>query len=80
MGIMPLYIIGRLDFAGGWSDTPPISYEQGGKVVPVAISINEKVALTESLSVRAYSPIHVMSLRVYIGLSILYANRTQRVH
>lgn len=30
----------RLDLAGGWSDTPPICYEQGGAVLNVAIKIN----------------------------------------
>ncbi|RUS23065.1 ribosomal protein S5 domain 2-type protein [Endogone sp. FLAS-F59071] len=27
----------RIDFAGGWTDTPPITYEHGGKVVNIAI-------------------------------------------
>ncbi|RUP46217.1 hypothetical protein BC936DRAFT_147203 [Jimgerdemannia flammicorona] len=30
----------RIDFAGGWTDTPPITYEHGGKVVNVAIKVN----------------------------------------
>jgi galactokinase/mevalonate kinase-like predicted kinase len=30
----------RLDFAGGWSDTPPISTEVGGTVVNAAITLN----------------------------------------
>lgn len=30
----------RLDFAGGWSDTPPISTELGGTVVNAAITLN----------------------------------------
>jgi hypothetical protein len=29
----------RFDLAGGWSDTPPISYERGGAVVNVALTI-----------------------------------------
>ncbi|XP_047135189.1 L-fucose kinase isoform X1 [Hydra vulgaris] len=33
---------GRLDIAGGWSDTPPICYEQGGLVVSLGIMIDEK--------------------------------------
>ena len=36
--------IGRLDWSGGWSDTPPISFEQGGKAVTFAVSVNKKVA------------------------------------
>ena len=30
----------RLDFSGGWSDTPPISTELGGTVVNAAITLN----------------------------------------
>ncbi|KAL5013089.1 hypothetical protein ScPMuIL_011640 [Solemya velum] len=32
----------RIDVAGGWSDTPPITYEHGGAVVTVALMINGK--------------------------------------
>ncbi|CEL98093.1 unnamed protein product [Vitrella brassicaformis CCMP3155] len=30
----------RLDLGGGWSDTPPMSYEYGGKVTTVAIKVD----------------------------------------
>lgn len=30
----------RLDFAGGWSDTPPICTERGGTVINAAITLN----------------------------------------
>ncbi|XP_064098550.1 L-fucose kinase-like isoform X1 [Macrobrachium nipponense] len=30
----------RLDLAGGWSDTPPVCYEQGGAVLNVAVKVN----------------------------------------
>lgn len=30
----------RLDLAGGWSDTPPICYEQGGAVLNVAVKVS----------------------------------------
>lgn len=32
----------RLDFGGGWSDTPPYSQERGGKVLNVAIDLDGK--------------------------------------
>lgn len=32
----------RLDLSGGWSDTPPITYEHGGAVTGVSITINGK--------------------------------------
>lgn len=30
----------RIDLSGGWSDTPPICYEQGGAVVNLALKIS----------------------------------------
>ena len=33
----------RIDVSGGWSDTPPITYEHGGAVTMVALLINGKV-------------------------------------
>ncbi|XP_022083958.1 L-fucose kinase-like [Acanthaster planci] len=33
---------GRMDVSGGWSDTPPITYEHGGAVVDAAIRIDGK--------------------------------------
>ena len=32
----------RLDLTGGWTDTPPICYEMGGKVVDLAIQVDGK--------------------------------------
>lgn len=32
----------RIDFSGGWSDTPPISYENGGKVTNMAVKVDGK--------------------------------------
>ena len=33
----------RVDVAGGWSDTPPITYEHGGAVLNVAITVDGQV-------------------------------------
>ena len=33
----------RADLAGGWTDTPPVTYEHGGSVLNVAIKLNGKV-------------------------------------
>lgn len=30
----------RFDLAGGWSDTPPVCYEQGGAVLNIAVKVN----------------------------------------
>ena len=32
----------RIDFAGGWSDTPPICFERGGLVLNAAVTINRQ--------------------------------------
>ena len=32
----------RIDFAGGWSDTPPICYKEGGCVLAAAVTVNGK--------------------------------------
>ena len=39
----------RVDIAGGWTDTPPQAYEQGGAVVTLAIKINNEVIVTWDL-------------------------------
>jgi fucokinase len=36
----------RADFAGGWSDTPPFSIENGGVVLNCAISLNGKLPIS----------------------------------
>ena len=36
----------RADLSGGWSDTPPITYEHGGAVFNVALTIDGKVKLS----------------------------------
>lgn len=35
----------RLDFAGGWTDTPPICFEQGGAVLNAAVTLNQQYPL-----------------------------------
>ncbi|XP_031572889.1 L-fucose kinase-like [Actinia tenebrosa] len=35
----------RIDFSGGWTDTPPIAYEHGGVVTNVAIKLDGKKPL-----------------------------------
>jgi len=33
----------RLDLAGGWSDTPPYTFRHGGKVVNMAVNLNDEL-------------------------------------
>ena len=35
----------RIDISGGWSDTPPITYEHGGAVLNAAIRLDDKVCM-----------------------------------
>lgn len=37
----------RIDVSGGWSDTPPITYEHGGAVATIALLIESKVSGVE---------------------------------
>ena len=39
-------LIARIDLSGGWSDTPPITYEQGGAVLNVAVKLNGQVGFS----------------------------------
>ena len=39
----------RLDLAGGWTDTPPICYEQGGAVLNIAIKVSAPYMLPSKL-------------------------------
>lgn len=34
----------RADLSGGWSDTPPITYEHGGAVCNVALKVDGQVS------------------------------------
>ncbi len=37
---------GRIDLSGGWSDTPPLSYEHGGAVSCLAVTVDGKKPLS----------------------------------
>lgn len=43
----------RIDLQGGWSDTPPICYELGGKVLNVAILVNGQKPIGARLGCRS---------------------------
>ena len=48
------FLSARIDLSGGWSDTPPITYEQGGTVLNVAVKLNGQV-MTSFYSLRIVS-------------------------
>ncbi len=61
----------RLDFAGGWSDTPPICTALGGTVVNAAITLNEQypVQVIAKLSERPVITLTSLDLGQRIELS-----------
>lgn len=51
----------RIDFAGGWSDTPPICFKEGGTVLSAAVSVNGKRPIEVTVSPRADRLVKVIS-------------------
>ena len=57
----------RIDLSGGWTDTPPVSYETGGRVVNIAITVGGEQPLRASARL---IPEFVLKLRTDTGISI----------
>ncbi len=57
----------RIDLSGGWSDTPPISYELGGEVTNLAITLNGQRPIGARVAVLK-EPIVVLQARQANGL------------
>ena len=57
----------RIDIAGGWSDTPPITYEHGGAVINAAIVLDNKRPIGAKVT-----KIEALQLRLQIGLDDSY--------
>lgn len=49
----------RMDLSGGWTDTPPVSYEYGGVVVNVALLVNGKRPMSTAVR-RISEPVLVL--------------------
>lgn len=60
----------RLDFAGGWSDTPPISTELGGSVLNAAVTLNGQYPVQVMAKLNGKNAIRVSSID--LGESITY--------
>jgi len=52
----------RIDFAGGWSDTPPFSIEYGGKVLNAAIRLRSRLPIRVECEL-LYRPVLVLESR-----------------
>ena len=48
----------RVDVAGGWSDTPPITFEHGGCVVNLALKIDGEKPISGSISSSSPPPLN----------------------
>jgi galactokinase/mevalonate kinase-like predicted kinase len=52
----------RIDFAGGWSDTPPICTDRGGTVVNAAVSLNGRHPIQARAKLNRQGVINLTSL------------------
>jgi len=57
----------RLDLAGGWTDTPPYCFLQGGKVVNVAVELNGQPPIQTFIRVREEEGIKIRSIDLGIS-------------
>ena len=51
----------RIDFAGGWSDTPPICYKEGGTVLAAAVTVDGRRPIEVTVSPRRDRFVKVVS-------------------
>ena len=51
----------RIDFAGGWSDTPPICYKEGGTVLAAAVTVDGRRPISVTVSPRRDRLVKVVS-------------------
>ena len=51
----------RIDFAGGWSDTPPICFKEGGTVFSAAVTVDGERPIEVTVSPRSDKLIKVVS-------------------
>ena len=51
----------RIDFAGGWSDTPPICYREGGCVLAAAVTVDGRRPIEVKISPRRDKLVKVIS-------------------
>ena len=52
----------RIDFAGGWSDTPPICYSEGGTVLAAAVMLDGKRPIEVTVRPRRDKFVKIVSL------------------
>ena len=52
----------RIDIAGGWTDTPPYSLIEGGRVVNIALSLNNSLPIEVTITPSSDAAIHLHSI------------------
>ena len=65
----------RLDFAGGWSDTPPIDIELGGAVLNAAITLNGQYPVQVMAKLNPHRVIRLSSID--LGRTVLIRSMAQ---
>ena len=65
----------RIDFAGGWSDTPPICLEQGGSVLNAAVTLNGQYPIQVMAKLSCYRRIRISSID--LGDSRIFTNAAE---
>ncbi|NLE67838.1 MAG: hypothetical protein GX608_10480, partial [Lentisphaerae bacterium] len=65
----------RLDFAGGWSDTPPIDLELGGAVLNAAITLNGQYPVQVMAKLNPHRVIRLSSID--LGRTVLIRSMAQ---
>ncbi|MBD3385494.1 hypothetical protein GF407_11285, partial [candidate division KSB1 bacterium] len=65
----------RLDFAGGWSDTPPYCLQQGGSVLNAAVKLNNQYPI-QVIGKRLQDPV-IRINSIDLGASVTVSNLSQ---
>ncbi len=65
----------RMDFAGGWSDTPPICLEQGGAVLNAAVTLNGQYPIQVMAKLSPSRRIRINSID--LGESCIFTNAAE---
>ena len=63
----------RVNFGGGWSDTPPYSMENGGTILNAAISLNGKMPIRAKASIIKEKVVRLISEDLSISVDIFDA-------
>jgi fucokinase len=69
----------RIDLSGGWSDTPPISYENGGAVANLAVTVDERSSSSSEMQTCKRDGWYIASYRTISGDELI-SHTEVRIH